>query len=477
MPMLKALKNLLKIIIPKKLFKIAQPYWHGFWALFAHYYFSKPSEKMVIIGVTGTKGKTSTSHIIYQILNELVPKPEFPKETKEYFNLHLKENISSEIRRPSSSCGILSTAVVDHGGGEALNGTRSTQMSGFVTHRALKRMFDTGARYAVIEVSSEGLAQNRHLGINFDIAVFTNLTPDHIEAHGSFENYKKAKSRLFATINNSPLTTDKKKINPKLEKTIVANLDSEHGLNYLNFPAQKHISYGIQNTSSNLVAKDIQLSNTSSTYEVSGTRYQVSLPGKFNIYNTLAATAVAEGLGFKPEEIARAVSKLRTIPGRMEVMQKEPFTLLIDYAHEKASMQALYETVKSWPHERIIQVFGATGGVRDKSRRTDLGRLAGNFADIIIATDEDPFDEDPKQIIQDIAASALATGKKTEGVDLFQIPDRRAAIEKAIAEAKPGDLVLITGKGAEQKIARANGHYEPWDDREIVKSLLLQPLP
>ncbi len=252
----------------------------------------------------------------------------------------------------------------------------------------------------------------------------------------------------------------------------MANLDSEHGLYYLNFPAQKHVSYGIQNTSSNLVAKDIELSDSSSSYEVSGIRYQVSLPGKFNIYNTLAATAVAESLGFGAEEIAKAVSKLRTIPGRMEIMQKDPFTVLIDYAHEKASMQALYETVKSWPHERIIQVFGATGGVRDKSRRTDLGKLAGEFADIMIATDEDPFDEDPKHIIQDIATAALATGKKTEGVNLFQIPDRRAAIEKAIAEAKPGDLVLITGKGAEQKIARANGHYEPWDDRVIVKEIL-----
>lgn len=461
--MLITLKNLLKVIIPKKLFKIAQPYWHGFWALFAHHLFGKPSDKMVIIGVTGTKGKTSTAHIIYQLLNEL-----------------LKDENESEKplgRKNLSKCGLRSTAVVDHGTGEAMNASRMTQVSGWVTHCSLRDMLRWGLKYAVIEVSSEGLAQNRHLGINFDIAVFTNITPDHIEAHGSFENYKKAKSRLFATIHNSPLTTDKKKINPKLEKTIVANLDSEHGLYYLNFPAQKHISYGIQNTTTNLVAKDIQLSNTSSSYEVSGIRYKVSLPGKFNIYNTLAATAVAESLGFGAEEIARAVAKLKTIPGRMELMQKEPFTVLIDYAHEKASMQALYETVKSWPHERIIQVFGATGGVRDKSRRTDLGRLAVDFADIIIATDEDPFDENPKQIIQDIAAAALATGKKTEGVDLFQIPDRRAAIEKAIAEAKSGDLVLITGKGAEQKIARANGHYEPWDDREIVKSLLLQPLP
>ncbi len=458
--MLKQVKQAIKKIVPKKLFKLAQPYWHGFWAFLAHYWFGKPSSKMIVIGVTGTKGKTSTAHMTYQLLNTLL-------------DTTATSNPSPTLKKGGKVwCGLLSTAVVDVNKKEEMNASRMTQVSGWMTHKYLKQMYTSGARYAVVEVSSEGLAQNRHLGINFDIAVFTNLTPDHLEAHGGFENYKKAKSKLFATINNLPLTIDKKEINPKLEKTIIANLDSEHGLYYLNFPAQKHISYGMQNTTANLVATDIDSTNLNSKFKIQNSNFTLPLPGKFNVYNALAATAVTKALGFEAEDIAKAVAKLRTIPGRMEFLQKEPFCVLVDYAHEKASMQALYETVKNWKQQRIIQVFGATGGVRDKSRRTDLGKLAGEFADVAIITDEDPFDEDPKQIIQDIATAALTTGKKTEGVSLFQIPDRKAAISKALSLAEPGDLVLITGKGAEQKIARANGYYEPWDDRVIVKEIL-----
>lgn len=459
--MLNALKKLGRKILPKKLFKFAQPVWHGFWALTAHYYFGKPSNKLVVIGVTGTKGKTSTAHMIYQLINTLL---EADNPTK----------ASIPGRNNLSQCGLLSTAVVDFGTGETLNASRMTQGSGWLTHRGLKQMLNWGVKYAVIEVSSEGLAQNRHLGINFDVAVFTNLTPDHLESHGGFENYKRAKAKLFTEISKHKTTNYKKQINSNIQKAIIANLDSEHGLYYLNFPAQKHISYGMQNTTANLVATDIDSTNLNSKFKIQDSNFTLPLPGNFNIYNALATTAVLYSLGFTLDDIAKAVTQLRTIPGRMEILQKTPFTVLVDYAHEKASMTALYQTVKQWPHKRTIQVFGATGGVRDKSRRTDLGKLAGEFTDIAIITDEDPFDEDPNQIIHDIATSALATDKKTEGMSLFQIPDRKAAISKALSLAEPGDLVLITGKGAEQKIARAGGYYEPWDDRVIVKEILSQ---
>jgi UDP-N-acetylmuramoyl-L-alanyl-D-glutamate--2,6-diaminopimelate ligase len=352
-----------------------------------------------------------------------------------------------------------------------MNEFRMTQMSGLITHKLLAEIARSGKGYAVVEVSSEGLAQHRHKGINFDIAVFTNLTPDHIEAHGSFAAYKAAKGILFESLAGLAITEQKKKIHPHIVKTIIANLDSEHGLYYLNFKADKHITYGIHNQTANIVASDIETSAQRSSFSVLGIYYIVPLPGLFNIYNVLAAISVASSLDFKAEDIAKAAEQLGPIPGRMEVLQTEPFTVLIDYAHEKASMTALYDTVESWPHKRIIQVFGATGGVRDKSRRTDLGAIAGKRADIAIITDEDPFDEDPQNIIHDIANAAVAEGKVIKET-LFRNPDRRGAIAKALTLAEAGDLVLITGKGAEQRIARAQGAYEPWDDRVVTKEEL-----
>lgn len=440
--MIRRIKNLLRRLIPASLFKIAQPYYHGALALCAHYYYGKPSDKLIIIGVTGTKGKTSTAHIIYQLLNNL-----------------------------GAPTGLVSTAVIDNGSGEQLNWFRMTQLNGPVTHRLLTDMLKAGKKYAVIEVSSEGLAQHRHYGIHFDIAVFTNLTPDHVEAHGSFQAYKEAKAILFKEISKRQETRDKKAINPRVAKTIIANIDSEHGLYYLNFKADKHVTYAIDNQTANIVAQNIASSPHGSTLEIGNWKLEISLPGRFNLYNVLASIAVASSLKFDMAAIVPAVGKLCPIPGRMEVLQAEPFTVLVDYAHEKASMTALYETVKSWPHKRIIQVFGATGGVRDKSRRTDLGTLAGKFADIAIITDEDPFDENPQAIIHDIADKAVAEGKVI-GQTLFRNPDRRAAIAKALSLAQPGDLVLITGKGAEQRIARANGQYEQWDDRTATREEL-----
>ncbi len=440
--MIRVIKNFARKLIPAGIFKAAQPYYHGLLATCAHYYYGQPSNKLIIISVTGTKGKTSTAHIIYQTLNNL-----------------------------GAPCGLVTTAVIDDGSGQRMNEYRMTQMSGPVTHNLLAHMVKAGKKYAVVEVSSEGLAQHRHLGVNFDIAVFTNLSPDHVDAHGSFQAYKEAKGILFKTLGKLQVTSYKLQVNPVIAKTIVSNVDSEHGLYYLNFKADKHITYGIENSSANLVAKDIQTSTNGSVFNLSLVTCHLSLPGKFNIYNALASVAVAESLGFNKEVIAKALEKLQPIPGRMEVLQVEPFTVLVDYAHEKASMTALYETVKSWPHKRIIQVFGATGGVRDKSRRTDLGTLAGKFTDIAIITDEDPFDEDPQTIIDDIADTAVAEGRVI-GKDLFRNSDRRGAIAQALSLAKPGDLVLITGKGAEQKIARANGQYEEWDDRIVTQELL-----
>lgn len=443
--MIRFLKQIGRKVIPTQLFKFAQPYWHGSLALLAHHYYGKPSDKLVVIGITGTKGKTSTAHIIYQLLRNL-----------------------------GAPTGLLSTAIIDTTGTEELNKYRMTQLSGALTHKLLAQMLQAGKQYAVVEVSSEGLAQHRHYGINFDIAVFTNLTPDHIEAHGSFQAYKEAKGLLFKAVGKKPVTSAKKAIAPELQKTIIANLDSEHGTYYLNHKADRHVSYGITQTSANFVATNITAKPLQTQFSILNFEFSINLPGLFNVYNVLAAVGVAQALDFDLRTISETVQKLKPIPGRMEILQNEPFVVLVDYAHEQASMKALYDTVEQWEHKRIIHVFGATGGVRDKSRRTDLGTIAGNRGDILIITDEDPFDEDPQTIIHDIADAAVATGKKEIKRDLFRNPNRREAIAKALSLAQPEDIVLITGKGAEQKIARANGTYEDWDDRLATMELLGQ---
>lgn len=456
--MLKPLRKLLKKLLPQNLLQKIRPLGHGLESLIYHYALGRPSDKMIIIGVTGTKGKTSTAHITYQLLNNLNKSP-LPNPP------HQGEGIG---KIPTQHiCGLVSTAVIDSGKGEELNKFRMTQLSGATTHKLLAQMVKAGYKYAVIEVSSEGLAQNRHLGINFDIAIFTNLTPDHIEAHGSFENYKKAKGKLFTILNRLSLTTSKKKINPNIKKTIIANADDENSSYYLSFPAEQKITYGTKDA--DLTGSIITDSPICTIFRINNLEAHTDLPGKFNLYNVLAATGVAKSLGFDDKKIEDALEELHAIPGRMETLQWDPFIVLIDYAHEKASMVALYTTIKDWINEdnKIIHVFGATGGVRDKSRRTDLGKIVGQFADILIITDEDPFDEEPWRIIEDIAKSALPYGKETH-----RMPDRRLAIAKALSLAKKGDLVLITGKGAEQKIARANGTYEDWDDRIVTREEL-----
>ncbi len=441
--MIQAIKRLGRTIIPKRLFKLAQPIWHGMWAGIAHWYFGKPSDSLVVIGITGTKGKTSTAHIVYQLLNNL-----------------------------GLPTGLLSTAIIDTAGTEKLNPYRMTTLSGWLNHKLLAQMRAQGKQYAVVEVSSEGLAQHRHFGIQFDIAIFTNLSPDHIAAHGSFQNYKEAKALLFKTLKNTTPLAKKNISNPALRKTIIANLDSEYGLYYLNFQAEHYVSYGITNTSVTTQGTAVETTPHGTQFTVGTQHFSIPLSGVFNVYNVLAAISVAQTLGYNLETIAQATSNLRTIPGRMEILQTSPYTVLIDYAHEQASMTALYDTVLQWPHQKIIHVFGATGGVRDKNRRTDLGKIAAENGDVLVITDEDPFDEDPKTIIHDIADAAVATGKKEIGTNLFRNPNRTEAIAKALSLAAAGDIVLITGKGAEQKIARAHGTYEDWDDRVVTRQLL-----
>ncbi len=431
--MLKTLKNLGRAIIPRFIFKALQPYWHGSIALLANAYFGNPSKDIIVIGVTGTNGKSTTVNLIASVLEEAGHKT-----------------------------GLISTVNFKVSDTEKLNDMKMTTPSGWLMQKWLREMVRNNFEYAVLEISSQGLEQNRHLGINFDVAVFTNLTPEHIEAHGGFDQYKKAKGLLFSALKQNQTGRP---------TTVIANADDDHFEYFINFPAETHISFGVTNSSANLIATNVEASPNGVSFQSQNTPFKLQLKGKFDVYNALAAIAVAQSQNISLDVCKTALEKIVVVPGRMEIVQAQPFMVLVDYAPEPYSLQALYDTVARWPKQRMIHILGSTGGGRDRARRQTLGQMAGKTADMVIVTNEDPYDDNPQAIINEVAGGAFSEGK-VSGENLFAILDRREAIGFAVKQAKPGDLVLITGKGSEQKMAVAHGNYIDWDDRQVAREEL-----
>jgi len=408
--------------------------YHFALAKMAEAVYRHPSEKLIVIGVTGTNGKSSTVNFIAQILNNL-----------------------------GETVGYTSTAGFSIAGKEVENKMKMTMPGRFYLQKIMGEMVKARCAYAIIETSSQGLDQFRHLGINYDVAVFTNLTPEHIEAHGGFENYKKAKGKLF-----EHLTARRKKHfeGHDVPKTIVVNSDDEHAAYFASFPADKHVSYSF-------IKKDLHFDDFVQIVQ------NLPLHAEFERKNALAAIATVASLGFPLKRVLDAASLLRPLAGRFEKIEcGQPFTVIVDYAYEPYALQALYEAVsgstsKSTLTQRIIGVHGSAGGGRDIARRPIIGKLAGEYEAIVIVTNEDPYDEDPREIIEAVARGARQAGK-IEETDLFLIDDRRAAIEKAMALASPGDTVLLTGKGSEPVIAVANGQKIDWDERKVAREVLAQ---
>jgi UDP-N-acetylmuramoyl-L-alanyl-D-glutamate--2,6-diaminopimelate ligase len=412
-----------------------------------------PSEKIIVIGVTGTNGKSTTCNFIAHILEEAGHK-----------------------------VGMTTTVNFRIAGKEWLNPYKMTMLGRFRLQKMLADMVRAGCRYAVIETSSEGIKQHRHAAVNYDVAVFTNLTPEHLESHGGFENYKAAKGRLFAKLAREKV---KKMANFNIRKTAVINLNDQHAGYFLSFPVPVKVGFSVggkptaavEGLANTVIAKDVQLSTKGSVFTVDGEPFSMQLPGAFNVENALAAIAVGRVLGLAFEVIARALAKVEVVPGRMEFISAgQSFSVLVDYAPEPESFRKLYEAVALFPKKRVIHVLGSCGGGRDVDRRPVLGRLAAQNADIVIVTNEDPYDDDPGQIIQEVAAGATGAGKVLDK-DLFLIQDREAALNKAVALAEPGDMVIATGKGAEQAIVTAGGVKLPWDERTKLLEAIRRRYP
>jgi UDP-N-acetylmuramoyl-L-alanyl-D-glutamate--2,6-diaminopimelate ligase len=432
--------NRLKQFIPRPLLKL----YHYSLAIAANFFYGSPSDKLIVIGVTGTSGKSTVVYLIAKILE-----------------------------KAGYRVGASSTFFFKIDKKEWLNDKKMTMIGRFALQKLIWRMVKANCQYAIIETTSQGIEQFRHLGINYDILVFTNLYPEHIEAHGSFENYKNAKLKLFTGLND---LMPKIIAGQKIKKTIIANLDDKSFDDFIKPPAAEKYLYTLTQKSSDLGriirADDCQMNDAGLQFSVNRQPFTLKLYGRHNIYNILAAITVGLSQGLSLGSIAKGLDSLGCIPGRFEfINQGQPFQIIVDYAYEPKAMDALYETIKLIKHERIIQVLGSAGGGRDKARRPILGQIAGEKAEYVIVTNEDPYDEDPQAIVSQVAAGAVKAGKMI-GKNLFLIFDRRSAIAKALQLARANDLVLVTGKGCEQGIAVKNNKLVPWDDRLIIREEL-----
>ncbi len=369
-----------------------------------------PSKGIRVIGVTGTNGKTTTVHIISEILK------------KEGYRVASTSSVKFEVNNKKKD-----------------NLLKMTMPGRFALQRFLREAVDAGCSYAVLEVSSEGIEQHRHRFINFHTAVMTNLSKEHIESHGSFENYKKAKGKLFR----------------ETKRRHVINLDDKHKDYFLSFPAKEKIYYSLKSRSAQVFAEKVQSTSQGVSFVINGEDVFVPLKGSFNVYNVLAAVAAV----FPKRSVKKPLSEMGVVPGRMEEVISSPFRVIVDYAVTPESLELVYKAVRrDFSPRRVICVFGACGGGRDKWKRPVMGEVASKNCDKIIVTSEDPYDEDPRSIVEQTAPS---------GAD--KVIDRQEAIEKAISQAQEGDVIVITGKGSEPWMCLARGEKIPWDDRKIAK--------
>lgn len=430
--------------------------YHKALAIFANIYYGRPSEKLIVIGVTGTNGKTTTVSLIAKVLEEA-----------------------------DFKVGAASTAIFKIADKEWLNDKKMTMLGRFALQKLLSDMVKAGCQYAVIETSSQGIEQFRHIGIHYDVCVFTNLTPEHIEAHKGFENYKKAKLKLFKHL-ESLKHKNIKTFKQEIKKVIVVNGDDKFAKEFLDFKVDEKVVFGLNHESrimnhgsaelKNIIAENIDFRIDGVSFDLENIKFNLKLFGKFNVYNSLAAIVVGLSQNIPFVILKAALENVSVMPGRMEFIENDKnIKIIVDYAPEPESMKQLFETIKL--HKlvvqdgRIIHVFGSCGGGRDTARRPVLGQISAENGTIAVITNEDPYDDEPGLIIDQVASGAILGGLK-EGQNLFKIGDRREAVRKALSLARPGDLVLLTGKGSEQAICSAGGKKIPWDERQVVREEL-----
>ncbi|MEN9912688.1 MAG: hypothetical protein RLY66_96 [Candidatus Parcubacteria bacterium] len=408
--------------IPTKLFSFLQPAYHWTLSFAAALWYRFPSRDIKVIAITGTKGKSSTVEILNSILEEA----------------GYKTAVSNTIR---FKVGDISSD----------NLYKMSMPGRFFIQKIIRKAVNNDCQYMIMEMTSQGALLHRHRFIQMDAFVFTNLSPEHIEAHGSYENYAQSKLSIARQLGKSK----------KENRTLIVNADDTESDRFMECGADKKMSFSIHDV------EPYEIKKEGLEFTLDGRRVRSHLSGLFNLYNITAAITAAKSQGVGTQEIIRAIEGFNGIPGRVQKIEAgQDFTVIVDYAHTADSLEKLYQVFQS---SRNICVLGGTGGGRDTSKREIMGKIADTYCAEIILTDEDPYDEDPKKIVDDVA-KGVSTQRPTI------IMDRREAIHEAVKRAKTGDAVLITGKGTDPYIMGPKGTKTSWSDAKIAKEELQKML-
>lgn len=417
-------------IIPSPIYNFFQPAYHFTLSFVGALIYRFPSRHIRVVGITGTKGKSSTTELTASILEEAG-------------------------HRVASA----STIQFKINGKEERNLFKMTMPGRFFLQRFLRQAVNSGCRYAVIEMSSEGAKFWRHRFVSMDALIFLNLSPEHIESHGSYEKYVAAKVRLADQVARSR----------KPWTAIIVNGDDKESEHFIKRKAHVKKIFTLKD------AEPWSVSNSGISLTYRNTPIKSKLRGTFNVSNILAAATYATTQNISPEVIAKGIEKVERIKGRVDFVtlkkdhplaKLQNFDIVVDYAHTTDSLEKLYQ---AFPEQRIIAVLGNTGGGRDRWKRPDMAKVADRYAEQIILTNEDPYEEDPLSIVNEMAVAI-------KDKPLRIIMDRREAIHEAISWARPGDVVLITGKGTDPYIMEANGKRTPWSDEEVAREELIKCL-
>ena len=435
--MKKALKKIIKKLLPLQFYNDLVPYlWHLPKAILSNIVFDFPSRKLRVIGIAGTKGKSTTTYLINQFLESLKFKT-----------------------------AILSTTTVKIGEIERLNEFKMTSVDSWELQKFLRKAVEENCQFVVLEVSSHALKQFRTFGINFEIVVLTNLMSDHLEYHRDTKDYQKTHRKLIT----------------KNSKVLVLNNDDENLEDFKKIYL-KQVSFGL-NSGSSLLVKSHTIDKTGAVFSLiySGESFGENKPGelgefsspligRFNLFNVLAALSTIIALGFDILKLKDSVENLQAAPGRVEKIENNlGIEILVDYAHSPDSLENLLGALKPNLKGRLIAVFGATGE-RDPAKRPIMGEILAKYCDHVFVTNDDPYGEDPEKIAFQLIGGLIESGKIGEE-DYEKILDRKEAIKNAILTAKRGDTVVIMGKGSEQWQVFKNLKI-PWDDRKVVREVL-----
>jgi UDP-N-acetylmuramoyl-L-alanyl-D-glutamate--2,6-diaminopimelate ligase len=390
-------------------------------------WFGRPSERLTVIGVTGTDGKSTVTALTAEML--------------------------WACRRHPGQIGTVQIGIFD----EILpNDARNTTPEALELQELLARMLEAGNDSVVMEATSHALALGRTRNCRFDVGVLTTVTSEHLEFHGTVEAYRAAKARL---IEEAPIA--------------ILNADDPNFAYFREHAADRVLTYAIGGAA-DLRAGDLRPDASGTTFHLESQRWhgdvRIAMPGRFNVSNALAALGAVEALGLDVQHAASALASTAGVPGRMERIDAgQPFTVIVDYAHTADSLRKMLEVLRPITDGRLIAVFGSAGE-RDPTKRPAMGRVAAELADLVVVTDEDPRLEDPRVINEAIAAGAREAGA-SDGEDLVVIDDRREAIAHAIGIARDGDAVLLAGKGHETSIFYGT-EKRPWDDRTVAREAL-----